>query len=558
MARPDFFYSGISRTSRPHEVFRLSSCNPTNSLQTRTSHLLLCTTSLIATEQGNSSKPAKHRHRPRKSKSKSVDKPKELKAKFVDKSKKLYSNVSPHRAASAVRLLRIDEQGAYADLLNAHNSEIKYIHNTLGFRIKPLDARDARLVTDIVAGVLRWKRYLDYLIFSLYRQTKRANEIEPLLQQILRIGVYEIVKLGMPPYAVVNENVTLAKAALRAGAGNMVNAILRKIVSCKENDTLPLPAVEGDSRSKARALAVIYSHPVWMVRRWMSYLELEAMINLMEWNNDPPCFSLRANNNKGISRDVLVVLLNKLEVPYKLSPYLEEFVHLTTGLQNVIQAGLIKEGTCAVQDESAGLVVSVVDPQPGETIVDCCAAPGGKTLFMASRLQGQGKIIAIDINQGRLRMVEEAAIIQALDSVVTTCHNDICDFVVGTSIQADKVLLDAPCSGLGVLRKKPDLRWKRSLKDLEQLMLLQDKLLDAASLLVKPGGILVYSTCSIDPGENKERVESFLSRHPEFIVESVKKLVPDEFVSEEGFYFSHTSNHFLDGAFAARLYRITN
>ncbi|XP_057816532.1 uncharacterized protein LOC131029889 isoform X3 [Cryptomeria japonica] len=508
MARPDFFYSGISRTSRPHEVFRLSSCNPTNSLQTRTSHLLLCTTSLIATEQGNSSKPAKHRHRPRKSKSKSVDKPKELKAKFVDKSKKLYSNVSPHRAASAVRLLRIDEQGAYADLLNAHNSEIKYIHNTLGFRIKPLDARDARLVTDIVAGVLRWKRYLDYLIFSLYRQTKRANEIEPLLQQILRIGVYEIVKLGMPPYAVVNENVTLAKAALRAGAGNMVNAILRKIVSCKENDTLPLPAVEGDSRSKARALAVIYSHPV---------------------------------------------------VPYKLSPYLEEFVHLTTGLQNVIQAGLIKEGTCAVQDESAGLVVSVVDPQPGETIVDCCAAPGGKTLFMASRLQGQGKIIAIDINQGRLRMVEEAAIIQALDSVVTTCHNDICDFVqVGTSIQADKVLLDAPCSGLGVLRKKPDLRWKRSLKDLEQLMLLQDKLLDAASLLVKPGGILVYSTCSIDPGENKERVESFLSRHPEFIVESVKKLVPDEFVSEEGFYFSHTSNHFLDGAFAARLYRITN
>nr|ATB19801.1 antitermination NusB domain-containing protein [Juniperus flaccida] len=554
MALPAYLCSGISLTSYPHELFRSSS----NSLHTRTSQRLLCTTSLIDTEQGNSSKPAKYRLRPKKSKPKSVDKPKELKAKVVDKSKKLFSNVSPHRAASAVRLLRIEEQGAYADLLNGNSNEIKYIHSTLGFRIKPLDARDSRLVTDIVAGVLRWKRYLDYLIFSLYRGTKGANDIEPLLQQILRIGAYEIVKLGMPPYAVVNENVTLAKAALRIGAGNMVNGILRKIASCKENDTLPLPAVEGDSRSKARALGVIYSHPVWMVRRWMSYLGQEATINFMEWNNNPPCFGLRANNNKGISRDNLVVLLNKLEVPYKLSPYLEEFVHVTTGLQNVIQAGLIKEGTCAVQDESAGLVVSVVDPQPGETIIDCCAAPGGKTLFMASHLQGQGKVIAIDINRGRLRMVEEGAIIQALDSVVTTCHNDLCDFVVGSSIQADKVLLDAPCSGLGVLRKKPDLRWKRSLEDLEQLMSLQDKLLDAASLLVKPGGILVYSTCSIDPGENKERVDSFLTRHPEFIIQSVEKFVPDEFVSEEGFYFSHTRNHFLDGAFAARLYRMTN
>ncbi|KAH9318471.1 hypothetical protein KI387_020240, partial [Taxus chinensis] len=440
----------------------------------------------------------------------------------------------------AVRLLRIEEQGAFADLLNAQTNEMNYIHRILRFRIKPLDARDARLVTDIVAGVIRWKRYLDYLIFSLYSGAKRFNNMEPLLQQILRIGVYEIVKLGMPPYAVVNENVALAKAALRAGAGNMVNGILRRVASYKENDTLPLPIVEGDARSKARALGVIYSHPVWMVRRWMAHLGQEATIELMEWNNDPPSFSLRANSGKSVSRDDLVVLLRKLEVPHKLSPYIEEFVHLTTGLQNVIQAGLIKEGTCAVQDESAGLVVSVVDPQPGETIIDCCAAPGGKALFMASRLQGQGKVIAIDINEGRLRMVEEAAITQALHHVVTTFHNDICGFAqVGTCLQADKVLLDVPCSGLGVLRKKPDLRWKRTLEDLEQLMLLQDKLLDAASLLVKPGGILVYSTCSIDPGENKERVKSFLSRHPEFIVESVQKFIPNEFISEEGFYFSH-------------------
>ncbi|GLT31026.1 hypothetical protein SLA2020_057940 [Shorea laevis] len=478
----------------------------------------------------------------------------------LPKTQKLNLQVSPHRAVSAVRLMRVELGGAFADLLNekgkgSGGNEMAYVERTLGFRPHDLDDRDLRLVTVIVGGTIRWRRYLDFLICSLFHDESMFRSMEPLLLQILRIGCYEIVKLDMPPYAVVDENVRLAKVALRHGAGNMVNAILRKLVSLKDRNSLPLPKVEGDDRVQARALATIYSHPVWMVRRWIKYLGQERAIRLMVWNNSDPSFSLRANCAKGITRADLVTQLNVLKVPHEVSLHLDDFVRVKTGLQAVIQAGFLKEGLCSVQDESAGLVVSVVDPQPGENIVDCCAAPGGKTLYIASHLRGQGMIYAIDINKGRLRILNETAKLQNVDAVITTIHTDLRAFVDKKLLKSDKVLLDAPCSGLGVLSKRADLRWNKRLEDLEQLKNLQDELLDAASILVKPGGVLVYSTCSIDPEENEERVQAFLLRHPDFRVDPVDKYVPSDFVTEDGFYFSDPVENSLDGAFAARLVR---
>ncbi|PON94003.1 rRNA small subunit methyltransferase B [Trema orientale] len=476
------------------------------------------------------------------------------------KTQKLNLEVSPHRAVSAVRLMRIEFGGAFADLLNekgkgSGDNEMGYVERTLGFRTRDLEDRDLRLVTDIVGGTIRWRRYLDHLISSLCHDDKTFSSMEPLLLQILRIGFYEIVKLNMPPYAVVDENVRLAKVALRPGAGNMVNAILRKLVLLKEQNSLPEPKLEGDDRAQARALATLYSHPVWMVRRWTKYLGKEEAIKLMAWNNSDPSFSLRANSEKGISRADLETKLNSLKVPYEPSLHLSDFIRIKTGLQTVIQAGLLKEGLCSVQDESAGLVVSVVDPQPGEKIIDCCAAPGGKTIYMASRLKGQGMISAIDINKGRLRILKETAKLHQVDDVVTTIHADLRIFSEKNTVTYDKVLLDAPCSGLGVLSKRADLRWNRRLEDMEELKKLQDELFDAASLLVKPGGVLVYSTCSIDPEENEERVSAFLLRHPEFHVDPADKYVPHDFVTASRFYFSLPVKHSLDGAFAARLVR---
>lgn len=478
----------------------------------------------------------------------------------ASKSPNLNLEVSPHRAVSAVRLMRIELGGAFADLLNEQgkgsgNNEMGYVERTLGFRTRYLDDRDLRLVTDIVGGTIRWRRYIDYLILSLCKDKDTFRSMEPLLLQILRIGFHEIIKLEMPTYAVVDENVRLAKVALRPGAGNMVNGILRKLVLLKETNSLPAPKVEGDDRQQARALATIYSHPVWMVRRWMKYLGREDAIELMTWNNSDPMFSLRANTGKGFTRADLVKKLQRLKVPHELSPHLDDFVRLKTGMQIVIQAGLLKDGLCSVQDESAGLVVSIVDPHPGESIVDCCAAPGGKTLFLASRLNGQGLVTAIDINKGRLRILKESAKAHQVHHVVTVVHDDLRTFAENNIVKHDKVLLDAPCSGLGVLSKRADLRWNRRLEDMEELKSLQDELLDAASSLVKPGGILVYSTCSIDPEENEERVASFLLRHPEFDIDPASRFVPCDFVTKRGFYLSNPVKHSLDGAFAARLVR---
>ncbi|CAD5181598.1 unnamed protein product [Musa acuminata subsp. malaccensis] len=470
----------------------------------------------------------------------------------------LIAEISPHRAASAVRLLRIEHGGAFADLLNekgrnSAENEMGYVERTLGFRTRDLDDRDMRLVTEIVGGTVRWRRYLDHLIMSLCSEEKMFRDMEPLLLQVLRIGFYEIIKLGMPPYAVVDENVKLAKRALRPGAGNLVNGILRKLVSLKETDSLPLPKVAGDDRAQARALAIIHSHPVWMVRRWMKFWGIEESVRLMNWNNSDPCFGLRVNTAKGYTRNDLVNRLKSLKVPHELSTFLEDFVRLQTGMQTVIQAGLLKEGICSVQDESAGLVVSVVNPQPGDTIVDCCAAPGGKTLFLASRLKSQGMVLAIDVNKGRLRILKEASRSHNVNDVVTTTNADLRLYAEKHNLKFDKVLLDAPCSGLGVLSKRADLRWNRRLEDLEQLMNLQDELFNAASMLVKPGGVLVYSTCSIDPAENEERVSAFLLRHPEFVVQPVHGFVPPDCITEKGYYFSNPVKHHIDGSFAARL-----
>ncbi|XP_073281285.1 uncharacterized protein [Primulina huaijiensis] len=456
----------------------------------------------------------------------------------VSNAKKLNLEVSPHRAVSAVRLMRIELGGAFADLLNEQgkgsgDNEMGYVERTLGFRTRDLEDRDLRLVTDIVGGTIRWRRYLDYLILSMCHDEKTFRSMEPLLLQ----------------------NVKVAKFALRTGAGNMVNAVLRKLVLLKESNSLPLPRVDGDDRQQARALATIHSHPVWMVRRWMNYFGLEEAIKLMIWNNSDPCFSIRANTGKGFTRADLVTKLEELKVPYESSHHLDDFVRIRAGLQVVLQAGLLKNGFCSVQDESAGLVVAVVDPQPGENIIDCCAAPGGKTLFMASHLKGQGSICAIDINKGRLRILKETAKLHEVINVVTTIHADLREFSDSNSLKFDKVLLDAPCSGLGVLCKRADLRWNRRLEDMEQLKTLQDELLDSASTLVKPAGVLVYSTCSIDPKENEERVAAFLLRHPEFYVDPVHKYVPSSFVTEDGFYGSNPVKHSLDGAFAARLLR---
>ncbi|MFW5972368.1 MAG: 16S rRNA (cytosine(967)-C(5))-methyltransferase RsmB [Bacteroidota bacterium] len=429
------------------------------------------------------------------------------------------------------RLQRIEAEGAYTALVESSAGA--------------LSERDARFVTELVSGVTRWRRWLDYLISQFYRGD--SAQLDPVVRQILRIGIYELLIIANAPHAAVHEAVNLTRRLGYSRAAGLVNAMLRNIT--RSRDDLPEPAT-GD---RSRDLSIRYSHPTWITRRWLRQFGEDETRDLLSWSNRRPRYGVRVNLRK-IAIDDFLVQLDALGVQWSRSPYLDEFVRIES-LQPLVRGGLLREGMCVVQDEGAGLVVRVLDPDPGESVMDACAAPGGKALYAAERMDDRGLLLAVDVNESRLRLVSSAAERLGLTSVNISFGDarQMADLAAGKVF--DRILIDAPCSGLGVLNKRADLRWRRTADHLRELVVLQRQLLDAAITAVKPGGLVVYSTCSIDPEENEHQVESFLERHPDFQLDSARGLIADELVAEEGYYRSIPSRHGIDGAFAARMIR---
>jgi 16S rRNA (cytosine967-C5)-methyltransferase len=329
-----------------------------------------------------------------------------------------------------------------------------------------------------------------------------------------------------------------------------VNGILRTVL--RKKNELPKPRT-GD---RADDLAVQHSHPTWMVRRWLDrFGEIDTQA-LLSWNNQRPLFGLRVNTHR-TTVDAVTGWLDEHDVDWTPSPFLDDVVRVRR-LQSVIHGPLLDDGRVAVQDESAGLIVRCLDPQPGEAVFDLCAAPGGKAIYAAQRMTAggdhSGQLYAFDIHEGRLGLVTEAAETHGLDDDVWTFAADARELDQRDDLPlADRVLLDAPCSGLGVLAKRADLRWQRDASDMEALTQLQAELLDAAAPLVRPGGCLVYSTCTIEPEENAAQVETFLQNHPAFERESVAGLVPAGLVTDNGDFATLPHRDAIDGAYAARL-----
>ncbi|NBC18495.1 MAG: 16S rRNA (cytosine(967)-C(5))-methyltransferase RsmB [Bacteroidetes bacterium] len=436
------------------------------------------------------------------------------------------------RALAIEQLDRIQNRGAYVGLTQSHLPD-------------DADPREVRQATDYVAGVTRWRRYLDFILAHYYRGDFDA--MESTLQQILRVGLYDLLLQDTPPHAAINEAVELAKGRVRPGAGGLVNGILRTVQRSRER--LPTPS-EDDP---AEALALTHSHPTWMVRRWLERFGREETEALLRWNNTRPIYGLRINLLK-TTVEAFTTRLDEVEVEWSRSPYLDDVVRVAS-VQPILRSGWLDDGVCAIQDESAALVVRLLDPQPRETIVDGCAAPGGKTLYIAERMHDRGRVLAFDVHEGRLGLIKEGAQAHDLHGIRPIAA-DLRDLAERDERpQADRVLLDVPCSGLGVLAKRADLRWNREAAALDELTDLQDALLDAATALVRPGGLLVYSTCTIAPEENADRIAAFLKRHPDYALESGEGLVPDEVLTADGALQTLPHRHHTDGAFAVRLRR---
>jgi len=442
-------------------------------------------------------------------------------------------SVSLSRSIALDHLERVAQDEAYVDRLEAEDA----------------DPRSRRQARELVAGVTRQQRWLDFVLAEAYNND--YDSIELRLREILRLGLYEMLFQSTPTRAIVHQYVELAKQTLRPGAGDLVNAILRTID--RDREYIPNP----DTGDDAEDLAIRYSHPTWMVERWLARFGLEETTDLLEWNNRRPMHSIRVNPVR-TSQDAVATWLDDNDVIFTDSPYLDDHFRLRR-LQTLVQEGLLDDGHVAVQDESAGLVVRLLDPQPGETIIDGCAAPGGKTMAVAGRMEGEGTILAFDTSENRLGLVDESAEAQGVADMVTAEAADLLAVADRKDPpQADRVLIDVPCSGLGVLAKRADLRWQREPGDIQELLALQDDLLDAAADLVAPGGLLVYSTCTIEPEENAQRIEAFLQHHDDFEFESAAGLLPDEVVSDDGYLTTLPHRHRTDGAFAARLRHVTS
>lgn len=409
--------------------------------------------------------------------------------------------------------------------------------------INKLDKRERQQANEYIQGILRKKSYLDFLISK--SSSVELDKMEPFFKNILRLGIYDLLFMdGTPDYAAINESVEIAKTKISSKSGDLANAILRKIQ--RDINNLPKP----DSKNRTELIATTFSHPEWLVEKWVNRFGEREAFQLMTANNQRPTYFLRVNFLK-TSPDTFKLRMDKAGIEYEENDWLPGYYRLKT-LADVRAKGWFEKGLCYVQDIAAGFAPTILDPVGGETVIDLCAAPGTKTLLLAELMENEGSILAVDINSDRIHKIAENAERGGAD-IVKIQRADATE----TRFKlADAVLLDAPCTGTGVLSKRADLRWKRRSEDLENIVKLQAELLDAAANMVGKNGRLVYSTCSIEPEENMQQIENFLKEYDNFELVDLDDYLPEEVLSEDlKSYQTYPHKHNCDGHFGVLLQR---
>ena len=412
-------------------------------------------------------------------------------------------------------LYKIDKEEAYSNI--ALNDEIK--NNR-----KNLTDRDVGFISELVYGVTSWKLTIDEIIKKY--SNIRLKKISPWILNILRMGVYQIVFLDkVPKSASVNESVNLAKRYGHKSSANFVNAILRKVTK-QDYDDFSLINDDVERISK------LYSMPVWIIKELLKNNSIEEVQNICKSLNLKPNITIRINKLK-ITKNDLIKKLNDQKILFNEIDN-DDFLALDK-VKNIENMDLFKEGYITIQDISAGFTASVLSPLKGEKVLDACSAPGGKTTYMAELMQNEGEIIAWDIHEHRTRLINENAKRLGIN-IIKTEIKDASVFDENLVEKFDKILLDVPCLGIGVIKRKPDIKWKRKEEDVKEIVNIQKKILETCSKYLKKNGELVYSTCSILQAENDDVINEFLAENLEFecVENCCFNIVPD--IEKDGFF----------------------
>ena len=368
------------------------------------------------------------------------------------------------------------------------------------------DERDQALAAEITLGTLRWRAALDHAI--AWAGNRAADAFDADVLDILRLSAYQLLHLDrVPASAAVSDAVTLARQQGHARAAGAVNAILRRI--SRQRSQLPMP----DASDARGFLSVTWSHPAWLAQRWLDRYGFDAALAWVRFNNTAAPLTLRANT-LATTRDTLAEQLERHGVRTRPCAYAPDGLVVDSG--RPFATAEWKEGRFLAQDEASQLVGAFAAPMPGSCALDACAAPGGKTVQLAAALGG-GFLVAADRRSRRLRLLRQTLRSAGVAQARLVCHDLLDALPFGPAF--DCVLVDAPCSGLGTLRREPDIKWSRREHDLPALADRQGRMLDSASRGVRAGGVLVYATCSSEPEENDNVVDAFLDRHPGFTLE---------------------------------------
>jgi 16S rRNA (cytosine967-C5)-methyltransferase len=438
-------------------------------------------------------------------------------------------DVSPARRAAFNILRRVEEEGAYASvLLAAIDDEMR--------------AEDRALCYELVLGTTRWQLWLDSLIE--HYAGRRAASLDAPVRQALRLGLYQLRMLSrIPASAIVNESVNLAYLSRLRSAASFINAVLRR--ATREPDYDPAANVTD----AIERLAIETSHPAWLIERWINAFGMEEAAAFARANNEAAPVAFRVSTQRGNEGEVLEELR---AAGGQLHPS-----RIVTNAWRIEGAGaslrrLAREGKIYLQDEASQLVAHMLDAQAGERVLDVCAAPGSKTTHIATRTPEINLIVAGDVHEHRLRTVLEAGARQDIKNLRAVVHDaeSALPFAAGSF---DRVLVDAPCTGTGTLRRNPEIRWRITDRDIQELAARQKRILSNAALMMRRGGHLVYSTCSVEREENEDVVASFLKEHAEF--KQLPLNVPASLTEDGGAVRVWPHKHGADGFFIASFER---